>query len=1064
MKAISVWLCGLFLLTTVIVDSVLRVMTLNINNIQSPEKYQLLSQTLHSLTIDIALLQEVSSPNILHITGYTAEINTDYKTRGTAILLKNHIQYNTVKMTSDFRGISLIVNDVTFINVYAPSGTNKRKEREHFFAAETTLLLNTTSHLVMGGDFNTVLSSKDQTGHCAPSPALKHLVCNLQLRDTWDAAHPNQTIYTFQRNGTGSRLDRIYISKNLQLRTVAICPTVISDHCGYVASLVMPLDSPPHGRGYWQLNASILRDQELNSLFTTRWKQWRQHKQYYDSKLEWWLSMKSKIKSLFQQYSWRKRELKQEYRNFLYTVLHELYNKPTTSSEQSNTIRQVKAKLTKIQLEDVRGHQVRAKLPHIPDERVSTLHIITERKRGQRKYIHRLQEPNGKVIHTQLEIRTAFHNYFSALYCSPNIKLVDTNNHDSLGIPPHVAFTIDEVHAALTLCPHRKSPGEDGLNVEFYQHFWEVIKDDLTDVYNEILHCDSVPSEFTNGIMVMIPKIPKPKTVADYRPITLLNCDYKIFMRSLKKRIHPEVDNILSTAQQCVRSNGNILHALCAIRDAISDAHHPRQSKILLSLDFDHAFDRVDHNYLFQTMRRFDIPVQYIITLQKIMRTAQSRILINGYFTPSVQIQRSVRQGCPLSMHLFVLSLEPLLRQIQTYIQPHPHSFVRAYADDVTMVLSPASNLQRIYDIITSYCLTSGAKLNTLKTKAITIGSVCIHAPHWFTLTTDVKILGIYFSSIMTQMVKFNWTRIINIIRQQLFDHRHRMLNLIQRIHYVNLYALSKVWYTSQVLPLPQMYGYKLKSVTGWFIWAGHMLRIRRDNLALPYSQGGLQAIDPQLKADSLFFKQNWQHLTQKGDPYSYYFLSKWLPDYRTMNPPDFRRLPKQAPQLQKLIQCVSYSNLLRTPHPLTTRAIYTEKIQQLPLPTVMIRNPIYNWRRIWANLHNKKLPTQHKSLWFQIIHDIYPTAEHLHRLKIKTTAMCEHCGKTDTVTHRFDQCINSQLWMSTRANILQLIDKQQATFGTRYIQWPTFKFRPPNIHTAVILELGQGIWRIMEQ
>ena len=1049
-----------FLLLILRMQNTYNILTLNINNIQSNEKFRILSRTLNTLDIDIALLQEVNSPNIHNVYGYNAEVNTDYTTRGTAILLKQNITYDDVKMTSDCRGISVVVENVTIVNVYGPSGANKRTERNKFFSDDIAALLNNARNIVMGGDFNAIISPKDHTGHYEICTALKHTITKLQLRDSWEAIHKNRILYTYRRHNTAGRLDRIYVNKDIEIRRVDICPTELSDHCGFITSLRLHLNTQPYGRGFWKLNSTYLNE-ETQEQFRLKWDIWRRQQRHYPTKLNWWIVTKNKIKNWFKTLAREKQQLKHQYKNFLYAVLRDLYKQEDVNKEQSNKIREIKAKITKIQLEDLRGTTVRAKIANMQDETPSVFQIIKERKREKRKYINKIKDNNGNVVTTQTTIKQVFENFFYQLYSTAqkDTEQQRENNPQTAYIE---LFNMDEITSALQRCPKNKSPGEDGLTVEFYLKFWDIIKNELKYIITKILTLDSIPTTFTSGITLMIPKIVKPQTVEDYRPITLLNGDYKLLMRCIKQRLHPEVESAICATQQCVRSQGNILNALCAIRDAISDAHHPRANKILLSLDFDHAFDRVNHQYLFETMQKIGIDTSYIRLLQKIMEHATTKIQINGYFTKTIPITRSVRQGCPLSMHLFVISLEPLLRSLQNYIKSNPKNLVRAFADDISIVLTQNASLPDIHKIITTYCSASGAILNVKKTKAIIIGQSNIQIPNWIKIHNTIKILGITFAPTLTETIHQNWNRIINNVRQVLSDNRFRTLHLIQRIQYVNMYALSKVWYTSQVLPLPKLYGIKLRSVTGWYIWTGHIFRVNRDQLTLPKTRGGLNAIDPQMKSDSLFLKTNWKHLKELGDPYSHTFLSKWLPEERTKNPPDLRRIPAQAPQIKKLLECISYSRLPQMADVLTTKNIYQEKVSQLPNPLIMRQNPTHNWKRIWRNLHNKYLPPHHKNVWYQFINGIIPTAELLHQRNMKTTPLCEKCGNIDTLQHRFEQCTMSPIWRNNKEMIIQSLNIQDKSFGFQSVQWPNFKFIPVK-NDAVIVHLGQIIWTILQ-
>lgn len=111
---------------------VINILTLNVNNISSPRKVKLLSQCLRNMDIQIGLLQEVGTSELHNIFGYNIESNVLPDERGTAVVIQDHIPYKDVIKLPDGRGIALRVENIHIVNVYAPSGSQKRRERQKF--------------------------------------------------------------------------------------------------------------------------------------------------------------------------------------------------------------------------------------------------------------------------------------------------------------------------------------------------------------------------------------------------------------------------------------------------------------------------------------------------------------------------------------------------------------------------------------------------------------------------------------------------------------------------------------------------------------------------------------------------------------------------------------------------------------------------------------------------------------------------------------------------------------------------------------------------------------------
>jgi exonuclease III len=103
--------------------------------------------------VDIALLQDVVCTTLSDIRNYKTYLNIGSNLRGTAILVKYGIVVEDVKRLPTGRGIAAHILNKWFINVYAPSGAEKRAERESFYSTDTVTLLPVLEvESVMGGD------------------------------------------------------------------------------------------------------------------------------------------------------------------------------------------------------------------------------------------------------------------------------------------------------------------------------------------------------------------------------------------------------------------------------------------------------------------------------------------------------------------------------------------------------------------------------------------------------------------------------------------------------------------------------------------------------------------------------------------------------------------------------------------------------------------------------------------------------------------------------------------------------------------------------------------------
>jgi hypothetical protein len=157
--------------------------------------------------------------------------------------------------------MSITIKEICRITIYAPSGAEKKREREDFFLIEVPKLIPTTpTELILAGDFNCTLASPDSTGRTNYSRALDNMIKTLDLKDVWTPTS-RAPGYTYYGPRTASRIDRIYVTKQIQMRKPAVdlVATAFSDHHAVMINVPLSRGTPRRGRGYWKMNMSHAR-------------------------------------------------------------------------------------------------------------------------------------------------------------------------------------------------------------------------------------------------------------------------------------------------------------------------------------------------------------------------------------------------------------------------------------------------------------------------------------------------------------------------------------------------------------------------------------------------------------------------------------------------------------------------------------------------------------------------------------------------------------------------------------------------------------------------------------
>ena len=180
----------------------------------------------------------------------------------------------------------------------------------------------------------------------------------------------------------------------------------------------------------------------------------------------------------------------------------------------------------------------------------------------------------------------------------------------------------------------------------------------------------------------------------DYRPITLLNTELKILARVLANHLQLVICDLIGPEQTFAVKGRSIQDNLHLIREVLEGIKDDIESA-LISLDQSKAFDRVDHRFLASVLETAGFKPEFHRWISMMYHNPQAVVPVNGRCSRVFAIERSVRQGCPLSPLLYVLALEPLLRRLRhertsPSLRDIPFvsrlvAKVSAFADDITV-------------------------------------------------------------------------------------------------------------------------------------------------------------------------------------------------------------------------------------------------------------------------------------------------------------------------------------------------------------------------------------------
>ena len=270
-------------------------------------------------------------------------------------------------------------------------------------------------------------------------------------------------------------------------------------------------------------------------------------------------------------------------------------------------IKEVKAKLEFIDEDKYRGAMIIARTERLWMGETPTKRVLSEEKKhAANKEITEIRYRN-RITRDREEINLAFVEFYTELL-SNKINDPKRFKEDFLALMPRLEdsdrelieaeITVAEIEAAIDGLSNGKSPGPDGLGAAIYKHFKTEMAVALHRVITECYEKKQAPNSFRTAHVVLIPKTDDPAkllSVESYRPISLTNTDYKIYMKVLARRLQSVITSLVGPHQTCGIKGRTIFTNIHIARSILEccDVMHDRVA--MIQLDLHKAFDKVVH-------------------------------------------------------------------------------------------------------------------------------------------------------------------------------------------------------------------------------------------------------------------------------------------------------------------------------------------------------------------------------------------------------------------------------------------------------------------------------------
>ena len=530
---------------------------------------------------------------------------------------------------------------------------------------------------------------------------------------------------------------------------------------------------------------------------------------------------------------------------------------------------------------------------------------------------------SGAAATTVQGVIDVFTNFYSSLYARKTTK-ADAQDAAFAALrsgrrvlPPtaakcSAAVSAEEILATMRTRPTGKSPGPDRIPNIFYRTFAAELGPFLEEVLAESRAKGALPPTFLQGITSVLYKKKDPDDPRNYRPITLLNTDYKIFTRILADRMNEAVKQFVSPDQNGFTPEGFIGENTMRLHLLKAHAECQKMDAFFLFLDMEKAFDRCDWEYMLRAMKELGFDDSFIDCIALFYSHDQPptrQVHLNGHLGSSFPLASGVAQGCPLSPLLFLLITEAFTRRVNAdtliagiRVGNIAHK-ISQYADDSVLIGVPASvahprgDMPRFQFHITEWEYATGMIENLTKREGLLIGTLARNpqrappnvVPQWAQYGVPIITLGVPIGN-GVDIQKWTFTK-YRQVKGRIAAFRgtgHLSLTgrrlLIQAI----LYGSVRYWFFSIIFSDSVIEA--IESDAQQLLWAAHpelytdeegssagkRAYIKKGSAFLPEKDGGAGIMH--LESHAKAFRASWiRRYIEPGSPPWKQIADQWL-------------------------------------------------------------------------------------------------------------------------------------------------------------------------------------------
>lgn len=455
---------------------------------------------------------------------------------------------------------------------------------------------------------------------------------------------------------------------------------------------------------------------------------------------------------------------------------------------------------------------------------------------------------------------------------------MSTNHKEALAAP----FSELDVFNTLKGMAKNKSPGPDGLPVEFYLATWQIVGQEVTAGILHFFKTRHLPRIINSAAIALVAKNHSASSVGDYRPISCCNVLYKCITKMLTYRLKLILPSIISQCQSAFVPKRSIGDNIMLAQALCKNYHlNSGQARCTVKVDIKKAFDTINWQFLLTAMSRMGFPEVFISWVSACLSTCMLSVKINGSLEGYFAAKSGLRQGDPLSPYLFVIAMEVMTACIKKSVSFSNFSYHwltkeaaishLIFADDVLLFckgnVDSATSLMNGLDLFSN---ASGLCPNKDKSQVF-FGNVPSEIQNSILEVTGfqrgelpIKYLGLPLIS--TKLKKSDCIPLIQKICRSIDSWTCRFLSHAGRLQLLKvvLYGIQGYWISHLFLQkgiLKQLSSLFIKFLWGGSTTSTKMVKVSWLDCCYPKEEGGLGLKNLFLWNEAAIFHQLWRIL-----------------------------------------------------------------------------------------------------------------------------------------------------------------------------------------------------------